>query len=192
MTIMAEVKILLEGYTSEDKVNGSDEMEHTRPTMTLVRDGDVRIVVDPGVMVDVNELVDALAAEDLAPEDVTHIFLTHSHIDHFRNLGLFPRATVVEYYGAWQGDVCDDRPKQLTSDILIEETPGHSSESLSLFVNTDQGVVVVCGDVFWKESGPDHDPYAEDMDQLRKTRQKVLERADWVIPGHGPMFPTTK
>jgi glyoxylase-like metal-dependent hydrolase (beta-lactamase superfamily II) len=35
---------------------------------------------------------------------------------------------------------------------------------------------------------PKIDPLAEDAEALRKSREKVLAIARWIIPGHGSMF----
>jgi len=43
---MAEVKVLIEGYTSAEAVGASGE-EKTCPTITLVKDKGVVMVVDP-------------------------------------------------------------------------------------------------------------------------------------------------
>ena len=53
---MAEVKILVEGYTNADSAAESGE-EKSCPTITLVKDKDVVMVVDPGVLEDQNILV---------------------------------------------------------------------------------------------------------------------------------------
>jgi len=44
---MAEVKILIEGYTTADVIK-SKIVEKTCPTITLVRDKDIVMVIDPG------------------------------------------------------------------------------------------------------------------------------------------------
>ena len=95
---MAEVKVLVEGYTSAD---GSGYEETTGPTITLVKDGDLVIVCDPGTLKSQSVLVDALKRENLTVDDVNVVFLTHSHIDHFRNIGMFPNAKSLEFYGIW-------------------------------------------------------------------------------------------
>ena len=96
----AEVKILIEGHTNADSVSEAGE-ENTQPTITLVRDGDFVIVTDPGILEDQQILVDALAKENLEVEDVNVVFITHSHLDHYRNVGMFPNAKTLEYYGLW-------------------------------------------------------------------------------------------
>lgn len=186
---MAEVKIILEGFTNADK-KAEGEDEKTRCTMTLVRDDDLVILSDPGVLDDQKILIDALAKEDLNINDVTHVFITHSHMDHYRNLGMFPRAIAIDYWGLWDGAKCEDRPEKLTNNIEIIETPGHSSDGLTMLIKTDKGTTAVVGDLWWSERGPENDPYASDPEKLIESRQKVSELADLIIPGHGGMFRT--
>lgn len=186
---MAEVKILIEGYTTADKPG---EEEKTCPTITLVRDQNLVIVVDPGVLENQSILVDALKREGLSLEDVNVVFLTHSHIDHFRNAGIFPNAKVIEYYGVWDKNKVEDRENQLTENIEIIETPGHNYTSLTLLVKTNLGKVAICGDIFWKENYPEIDEYADDPEKLKETRKKLLEIADYIIPGHAGMFKVKK
>lgn len=183
---MAEVKILIEGYTSAD--SGQSGEEKTCPTITLVRDKDMVMVVDPGTVDDQQIIVDALKKEDLAIEDINVVCITHSHIDHYRNIGMFPKAKTLEYFGLWDGGKVQDWKEQFTDDIKVLKTPGHSYDGLTLFVETDGGVIAICGDVFWKKDMPKNDPYATDQDKLKESRKKVIEMADWVIPGHGGMY----
>ena len=37
-------------------------------------------------------------------------------------------------------------------------------------------------------NAPDNDPGHMDLPELIKSRKKVLEMGDWVIPGHGKVF----
>jgi len=100
---MAEVKVLIKGYTSEDSGG-----EKTCATITLVKDKDIVMVVDPGILESQKELVDALEKEGLSVDDVNIVCLTHSHIDHFRNIGMFPNAKTLEFYGLWDKNTVDD------------------------------------------------------------------------------------
>ncbi len=186
---MAEVKILIEGYTSADTADEGGGGK-TCPTISLVKDKDIIMVVDPGILEDQKILVDRLREEGLEIDDVNIVCITHSHLDHYRNIGMFPKAKTLEYYGLWHGQTVEDWQEQFTDDIRIIKTPGHSYGSITLLVKTEQGTVAVCGDVFWKENFPEDDPYASDKQELEKSRKKVLEMSDWVIPGHGRMFKT--
>lgn len=186
----AEVKILVEGDTNADFVSRT-EIEKTRPTITLVRDKDLIMVVDPGILESQQVLTDALQKENLTVEDVDVVCITHSHIDHYRNIGMFPRAKVLEYYGLWDKDTVKDWSENFTPNIQILHTPGHDYTGITLFVTTQDGIVAICGDIFWKENHPENpidDNYASDFDKLKKSREMILKTADWIIPGHGPMY----
>jgi len=63
--------------------------------------------------------------------------------------------------------------------------------------------VAIVSDVFWwsdeeeqktdKESLMNHeDPYMKNKEELMESRKKVLEIADYIIPGHGKMFKVEK
>lgn len=184
---MAKVKILIEGYTSAGSAAEGGE-EKTCPTITLVKDKDIVMVIDPGVLEDQKILVDKLKEEGLEIDDVNIVCITHSHLDHYRNIGMFPKAKTLEYYGLWKGQTVEGWQEQFTDDIRIIKTPGHSYDSITLLVKTEKGTVAICGDVFWKENFPEDDPYASDKEELEKSRKKVLEMANFIIPGHGGMF----
>ncbi|MBU2539867.1 MBL fold metallo-hydrolase [Patescibacteria group bacterium] len=188
---MAEVKILAEGYTTADSINNNGE-EKTCATISLVRDKDIVMVVDPGILEDQKILIKELKKEGLTVNDVNFVFITHSHLDHYRNIGMFPKAKTLEYFGIWDKNTIEDREEQFTENIRIIETPGHDKTSLSLLVKTNKGLVAICGDVFWKENLPEKDSYADDPQRLEESRKKILEIADWIIPGHGPMFKNNK
>ncbi len=187
---MAQVKILVEGYTNADK-EGLSGQEKTCPTVTLVREKDIVMVVDPGVMSSQQMLIDALEKEGLTVNDVTIVAITQSHVGHTRNVGMFPKARVLECFGIWDKDRVEDWQEHFSEDIQILKTPGHDRTCITLFVKVDNdGIVAICGDVFWRESGPEVDLHASDMAQLLHSRQLVLKMSHWIIPGHGPMYKT--
>ncbi len=183
----AEVKILIEGYTTAD-TNADIGDEKTRPTVTLVKDQDIMMVVDPGTLSDQQILVDKLKEEGLTVDDINIVCITHSHIDHYRNIGMFPKAKTLEYFGLWDGETVDDWPERFTENIQILKTPGHDYTGITLFVATEIGKVAICGDIFWRENSPENDIYATDPEKLEKSRALVLRLADWVVPGHGAMY----
>jgi len=187
---MATVDVLVEGFTSDD--GKGDGNETTFCTMTLVRDGDIVMVVDPGTLKSQDIMKDALAKHGLKVKDVNTVFLTHSHMDHFGSIGMFPGAKTVEFYGQWQEDRVEDRNNKLSDDIEVIETPGHAKTGLTLLVKTDKGTVAICGDVFWKENFPEKDPYADEPEEVEKSRKKVLEAADYIVPGHAGIYEIKK
>ncbi len=192
--MVAEVKILLKGFTNADSVAETGE-ERTRATTTLVRDGNIVMVVDPGVLESQDILVDALAKENLTVQDVNIVCITHSHIDHYRNIGMFPDAKTLEFYGLWDKESVEEWKEQFSTNIQVQRTPGHDHTEISLFVTTKDGIVAICGDVFWKENYPeqaDDDQFASDTEKLRDSRKMVLKMSDWIVPGHGDIYKTRK
>ncbi len=74
-------------------------------SISLIRDGDALIVADPGMVARRSLILDPLAALDVAPEAVTHVFLSHHHPDHTINIALFPNAEVVDFWARYKDDV---------------------------------------------------------------------------------------
>ena len=67
-------------------------------------------------------------------------------------------------------------------------TPGHTEQDVSLIVDADDAVYAMTH-LWWREDRtPDVDPYSPDPEALLFHRQRVLDVADIVIPGHGPSF----
>jgi glyoxylase-like metal-dependent hydrolase (beta-lactamase superfamily II) len=199
---MSEVKVLIEGYAKEikDGYLASSTVTLIRSAICLCKGlGAVKknIIVDPGC--NREKLMAALAREKLKVEDIDFVFLTHSHLDHTLLAGIFSRAEIVTTEEIYKndnqvshGDIIPD------TDIKIIQTPGHCNEHCSLIVPTKEGVFVVAGDVFWwteeelqtVDVGKIDDAHFKeiDMGKLIESRRKILEIADWIIPGHGKMF----
>ncbi len=179
---MAEVVILVEGYESAD----SDERSCS--TIVLVKDGGMNIVVDPGTAKSQEEISKALGEAGLSADDIDVVFITHSHMDHYRNIGMFRNARSLDYWGWWKGDSWKECDGRVSGSISIIKTPGHSYDGMTMLVETGKGTVAICGDVFWKEGYPKADPYASDPEKLEQSRKTVIEKSDFVVPGHGKMF----
>jgi len=184
--VPAEVKVLLEGYASAETGGRSCS------TITLVRDGTLKIVCDPGTAASAEVIEKALAKEGLGADDIDVVFITHNHMDHHRFTGLFKRAKALDFYGWWDKDSCSECDGFVSESIHLIKTPGHSYDSISLIVETAEGIAAICGDVFWKENFPKRDPYACDLKKLAGSRKKILSIADFVVPGHGAIFKAKK
>ena len=178
----ASFHLLHPGYVDERGVCG---------TVSLVVDGDQRIVVDPGMVADREEILGPLRDLGLAPEDVTHVFLTHHHPDHTMNAALFPSAEVVDFWASYRGTEWIDHEgdgHRLSPHVTMILTPGHTHEDATLLAETDDGIVA-CTHLWWRaDRTPEVDPLADDQAALEASRARVLEVADIVVPGHGPPF----
>jgi glyoxylase-like metal-dependent hydrolase (beta-lactamase superfamily II) len=178
---MATVHLLHAGYTGE----------RTASSVVLVRDGDARIVVDPGMVRSRSLILDPLHDLGVAPDAVTHVFLSHHHPDHTMNVALFQNAEVVDFWARYRDDLWLDMPGdgyRLSPKAQLWLTPGHTGEDASLIVEADDGVYAMTHLWWHQDRTPEVDPFAEDQDAIAAGRARVLEVADVVIPGHGGPF----
>ena len=81
--------------------------------------------------------------------------------------------------------------------LEVIPTPGHSSNDVSVIVeNTRYGVVAITGDLFEKEEDLQQEAlweqYSENPELQNENREKILRKADFIVPGHGKMFRNTK
>ena len=196
---MVKVKILVKGYVK--KINGK---EFASSTAVLVQDKNFKIVADPGM--DRKALLNALKKEKLKPSDINFVILTHTHLDHCLLAGIFEKAKILDSDDifSFNGQIIKHKYKIPGTDIKIIKTPGHDQFHCSVLVTTkDLGKIIIAGDVFWwtaeeeqkidKQSLLEHqDPYVKDKRALRESREKILELADYIIPGHGEMFKVRK
>jgi glyoxylase-like metal-dependent hydrolase (beta-lactamase superfamily II) len=178
---MTSVHLLHAGYTGE----------RTASSIVLVRDGDALIVVDPGMVARRALILDPLRDLGVAPEAVTHVFLSHHHPDHTINVALFPNAEVVDFWARYVDDLWLDMPGdgyRLSPKSELWLTPGHTEEDASLIVEADDGVYAMTHLWWHADRTPEVDPFAVDQRALEAGRTRVLAAADIVIPGHGGPF----
>eukprot|EP00092_Neocalanus_flemingeri_P004853 GFUD01005222.1.p1 GENE.GFUD01005222.1~~GFUD01005222.1.p1 ORF type:complete len:201 (-),score=75.77 GFUD01005222.1:54-656(-) len=196
-----KVHVLQPGYSRVESdgctANGSS---------TLIIGSKCKVVVDTLSPWDKDTMLAALARHGVTPREVTHMVCTHGHPDHVGNNNLFTGEGVVHIVGwsVYSKDKYIDHPfhegevfRIDGEDLVVMPTPGHTLDSVSVRVNTEEGVVVVAGDLFekqedladesiWKEAG------SEDEEAQQENRRKILEMADLIVPGHGPMFRVVK
>lgn len=172
--------ILFEGYVGV----------RTACTVGFVTDGDVRVVIDPGMVPGQRAILDPLAALGESPDGITDVVLSHHHPDHALNAGLFPNARVHDHWAMYRGDLWESRPAEgfaLSPSIRLIETPGHSPQDITTLVDTNDGVVAFTH-LWWFADGPAEDPHATDPEALHAGRRRVLELASLIVPGHGSAF----
>ena len=160
-------------------------------TCSLVRDGELVLVVDPGLSPSQAAILDPLRALGVESGDVTDVVISHHHPDHTLNVALFPNARVHDHWaiydfaGRW--DDVDAEGRALSASVRLIRTPGHTPEDISTVVGTSDGVVVLTH-LWWTDTRPEEDPYAPDPAVLHASRARVLAFADLVVPGHGAPF----
>jgi len=143
-------------------------------TCTLVRSGDVTLVVDPGWPAEV--LRSALFYRaGLAPEAVTHVFLTHFDPAHFLGIDLFDGA-------AWSMFDEEIRYARAKGD-----TDGLGGQVIERARPAPETLTVVAGDIVLARDHFEHGRLEDepwDLEKARESFRDVLEIADLVVPGH--------
>jgi glyoxylase-like metal-dependent hydrolase (beta-lactamase superfamily II) len=159
-------------------------------TVGFVADGAMRAVIDPGMVSDRGLILDPLHALGMQGADITDVVFSHHHPDHTVNAALFPNARIHDFWAIYEGDLWIDRPAEgygLSENVWMIETPGHTDQDITTLVRTDDEVVAFTH-LWWSAEGPADDPYAPDRDRLRGNRERVLDLATRIVPGHGPGF----
>ena len=177
----ARLDILVEGYVRLPNVAG---------TVSLIRDADRVVIVDPGMVADRELILRPLRELGVRPEDVTDVVVSHHHLDHTLNIALFPAVPVHDFQSVIEGDVFTRRDAEgthLTPSIRLHATPGHTPQDITTLVGTADDTVALTH-LWWTEEGPADDPYTLDREQLRQQRDLVLDLATLIVPGHGAPF----
>jgi glyoxylase-like metal-dependent hydrolase (beta-lactamase superfamily II) len=158
--------------------------------VAYVHDGDVHLVVDPGMVADRSRILDPLAAAGVAPEQVSDVVFSHHHPDHTLNAALFGAARFHDHWAIYRNDEWTSRDAEgaeLSPSIRLIRTPGHTAEDITTLVGTADGVVAFTH-LWWHADGPPEDRLAEDPAALHAGRARVLAVADLIVPGHGGPF----
>ena len=193
---MNKVKALIQGYAKQIK-NGW----LASSTVTLVQSNGKNIIIDPGC--NRKKLIEELKNNNLKPEDIDFVLLTHSHTDHTLLAGIFDNAKVLNSEEIYDNDNQTEHNNKIPNTGLeIIQTSGHSPEHCSLIVLPENGTYIVAGDVFWWmdneeqkieiEKEDEAHPEEVDMDKLIESRKKLLKIGDYIIPGHGKIFKVEK
>jgi len=191
---MNKVRVLIQGYAK--KIEGG---WLASSTVTLVQSGGKNVIVDPGC--NRKRLFEELASNSLKTGDIDFVLLTHNHTDHTLLAGVFENAKVLNTDEIYDSDnQIAHKNKIPGTDLEIIQTSGHAPEHCSLVVPTLEGTYVIAGDTFWwmdteqqeinVEKGDQAHPEEADMEKLIESRKKILEIADYVIPGHGKVLKT--
>ncbi|XP_032680786.1 metallo-beta-lactamase domain-containing protein 1 [Odontomachus brunneus] len=198
---MCEVIVLFNGYSKQLNETTMD----SNCTCTLIK-GPKLIIVDTMTAWDREKILDALAQHNISPIDIDYVVCTHGHSDHIGNNNLFTNAEHIVGYCVHRGTMFFDKniineDYELCPGVKIVYTPGHTGEDVTVLVETMKNGEKICfaitGDLFekeedilsphiWKSMGT-----SEFLKTQYRMRKHIINLADYIIPGHGPMFQVT-
>lgn len=215
---MNQLDILAIGSLVRDE-NG--ELLQAHSTSTLIRAGERLIVVDTSSRYMRPAIKTSFKQLGVFMKDVDTVILTHHHGDHVSNYDLFPNAKVLMH--SCEGAECDatkeeddatkriDKSQELDPfkvaimvDSVREEiaegvelvyTPGHTWNSMSVFVKGSDRNYIIAGDAI-----PTEDNFRRNLpprlnvckDVALKSMKEIKSFADVIVPGHGLPFVARK
>lgn len=192
------VEVLQNGYCTPSEDGKSFAADCT---ITLIKSQEAgNVLVDTGGPWNKNNLIKLLKEKGLSVNDIDTLVCTHGHSDHVGNLNIFSGSCkIIVSHDVSLGniyeqfDFCSEISYKLSNDIEVLPTPGHTHSDVSVVVrNTDYGTVVIAGDLFESEEDQVDETLwksnSENITLQSENRQRVLDIADYIIPGHGPMF----
>lgn len=189
---MAEVRVIREGWWRWIERGRSADASCTT---TLIEAGGRRILVDVPNAGEERELLEALAAAGLKPEDIDLVAVTHLHPDHVGCLSLFPRAEFVGAHTRWRGSKhvhWAEAEMALAEGVRVVKTRGHSEQDCAVLAQTNDGIVAMVGDLWVRSPADPRILVVADRAKLEESRRTVAAAAKWIVPGHGPMAPSSE
>ena len=199
-----EWTVLTAGHISINKFWGETErVRSPQCTCTLIQTGAGYLLVDPSVHVpQVAGLLHDKAG--IRPEDVTTVFLTHCHGDHWYGLEAFPHSRWLmapPELAHWRERA---RPEELAlikrvqpagaevaPGIRTLHTPGHTPGITSLLFEWRGRTVAIAGDAVMTEQhfrAREGHSNSTDPAQASASIDVLRLSADVIVPGHGAAF----
>jgi len=159
-------------------------------TVTFVRDGTALIVVNPGMVADIESILRPLRHLGVRPAAVTDVVLLTARPAHIINAALFPGARLQDATVVYQNDRKVRRPADrflISPSARLIQTAGHRPDDLTLLVATAGGIVAVTH--LWKSRSDGAGQLSDgDPGALRRAKTRVLGVASRIVPAHGAAF----
>jgi glyoxylase-like metal-dependent hydrolase (beta-lactamase superfamily II) len=168
-------------------------------TCTLISGDGFRLLVDPSETDAADMARELDRRTGLKLKDITAVFITHDHSDHWCGLAHFPDARWMASAGA--AEILNKSGKlartvepvtgKLFESIEVLPTPGHTPSHHSLRFDCDGLSVIAAGDAiathdFFRDRQNFYN--AVDPKQGVATMNRIAELADLIIPGHDNYF----
>ena len=179
-------------------------------TVTLVETDGLHILIDTsweGNSAKQNRLPMELQYFGIRPEDIDEIFITHWHGDHWENISLFPHARIY-YAGCTSGYVKQNldsisaenetlklkEGNEWHSGLEIISTDGHTDHDHSVIIQFKRKTFIAAGDAivskmyYHTETFFPNNRVTKFQKELKASFRKIIEQADFIIPGHDGPF----
>ena len=159
-------------------------------TVGFIRDGDTKVIIDPGMVADREDILAPLAELGELAGSVTDVVFSHPDPSHTLHAALFPDARYHDHQAIYHRDQRLARRSDgflISPAIRLIATPGTASRQLTTLAATAQGVVVFTH-LWHSATDPLDGRRPATRSSLRAARGRVLAVATRIVPGHGPSF----
>ncbi|PIC49783.1 hypothetical protein B9Z55_008275 [Caenorhabditis nigoni] len=181
--------VIIQGRPNDDPLGPTG-------TVGLIQDGTSTILVDAGDPWNGSEIVEKLKEHQGTPFQVTHVLVTHGHLDHCANLGMFPEATVIMDWDIGKRgkeraeySVIPGWPYRLSENCEILNLSGHTASDTIAIVQEKNRLVVYSGDLI--EDAQDLQKF-EDLLPLDEDEYEDLILSQEIIFGSGDVIMTSQ
>ena len=176
---------------------------------TYVIKDDISIIIDPGSLQFLSQLIGDLFKDGIDPKDINIITNTHLHPDHcwanegFKNVSganivihplhkRFYDVTITEasrflgFQGLdFEADSCLDDNKLSTGhmDFELVHSPGHSPESICFYCRSEK--ILIPGDVIFAQNTGRVDLPGGNAEELKQSIEELSQlEIEYLLPGH--------
>ncbi|XP_076281974.1 metallo-beta-lactamase domain-containing protein 1 [Lasioglossum baleicum] len=199
---MCEVHVLYDGYSTKLE----DGATKANCSCTLIK-ASKNVIVDTMTAWDKNKIIQALNKHNITPDEIDYVVCTHGHADHIGNNNLFLNAEHMIGTCVHRGEIFfetkfeNDSAYAICPSVIVIATPGHTAEDVTVLARSNVSGKSTCfaitGDLFEKEEDILNPSIWKDLGTVKlqkiqsQWRSYVINTADFIIPGHGPMFRVT-
>lgn len=188
-------KILFTGEHDNHEKGNQYEIYPLTSAVAFLDDGKGnKILFDSGSLAWQEKLLAELAALNVTPNEITHVLLTHFHLDHTANCVLFKNAEIhanrsmIDHKTGHCTVYRNFDDKILPSGIVMKPTPGHTSDHVSYFFEVAGVMYCFAGDAVRKDlfetGGVPHYLPEDRKLEFKKSLKLIFENCDVIIPGH--------
>ena len=151
------------------------------------------VLLDTGSVWAQDKLLEKLKDLNVKPEQITHLALTHGHLDHVGNIGLFKNALVhihschMDSKTGLTSLYKDMHEKPLPFGIEVFPSRGHTYEHVSYFFEYEGLRYCFAGDAVRENHFTDKVPEYYSMERRLRyldSARHIFESCDVIIPGH--------
>jgi len=196
-------------------IGGSDITSSDDAAIYLIDFQETLVLIDAGAGRSSSQIVRNIEMLGLNPADVSHLILTHCHIDHIGSAPFFQQQygtkiiiheldakavesgdslkTAANWYGTTfpptkiDGKLSDSHEKLKFGDEVLHclHTPGHTPGSIAVYLDRGGKRILFGQDIH----GPFHKAFGSDINAWKKSMRKLLDLdADILCEGHFGIF----